>query len=110
MKSSKCKVYQTQADVNHFIDLTHRVESICDDTLEVLYHKYDKVPSHKIILAEIDFLSGKELRLVDELFLANLKTTFTHVFMIGMKEYLSLWTLERHIPYKSKLNDELYNF
>jgi len=93
----------TKKELNTLIDSTNRIEQICDDTLEVLYYKYNKIPKIRQIKEEMALLEGKELKLIDQLFYKNLKVTYVHMYKVPILEYLELWCYERNIPYTRKL-------
>ncbi len=88
-------------ELYRLIDDTNRNENVCDDVLEVLYHKHGRVPKRRDLSKEIEFLkSQSELKEVDKMFLQLLITAIVWFYKVPFGEYLELWTLERHIPYE----------
>jgi len=91
----------TDKECGYLIDVTNKHESICDEILEVLYIKHDRIPRRKDVINEIEMLRAeKDLKESDQKFLQLLITASVWFCKVPFSEYLQLWTYERHIPYK----------
>ena len=88
--------------LNNSIDNTNNAEMICNEVLEVLYYKYDQVPKIKHVEKEIAALAKKDNLLEsDEMFLVLLRKAFVWFHRVPLGEYLNIWCLDNHIPYKN---------